>query len=420
AVSFDDVDVDDSLEGTRTAGFVVRVVLDELERGGSLGCGINAGRDEGCRSFMDEFQRLVEDSRVPQIDKMAQETMQRLRRKVAARRWRRAISAVRLIVRLRKSESRASIDRDALRGGKWRPGHDMHTARAREPSPASDADGDIARKASDGPTRYFREGSIMHNLIESGIEVVRFGDPHPDDVVYGICCSRRHRRVTVVFRGTTTPHNWLMNMKCAMTDHPNPIAENYPCRSERLGLHTGFALYMLRRRRDDGSTKLEEILAAVESVGRALAPDGEYELSVAGHSLGGALATIFSFYAAASDLHSRAKTVRVFTFAAPCVGCHRFVDAFKHLERSGRLRLARFSNAHDIVPTVPFLSINGYEVRRYRHVGMHVRLHGVHKLAQHRLRRALDVTYPNRSFWSKLHQDLSGSLVMNLNTIQGA
>lgn len=45
--------------------------------------------------------------------------------------------------------------------------------------------------------RFFREGSLMSNLIESGIEVVWFGDRHPNDVVYSICCNRQEKRVSV-------------------------------------------------------------------------------------------------------------------------------------------------------------------------------------------------------------------------------
>ena len=54
--------------------------------------------------------------------------------------------------------------------------------------------------------RFFIEGSLLSNLIESGIEVVWFGDRHPNDVVYAICVNRQSKRVSVVFRGTVTSH----------------------------------------------------------------------------------------------------------------------------------------------------------------------------------------------------------------------
>lgn len=38
--------------------------------------------------------------------------------------------------------------------------------------------------------------------------------------------------------------------------------------------------------------KIEEILRKVDAIGREMAPDGDYKLSITGHSLGGALATL--------------------------------------------------------------------------------------------------------------------------------
>lgn len=104
---------------------------------------------------------------------------------------------------------------------------------------------------------------------------------------------------------------------------PNPIAEDYLGREDTFGLHTGFSLYMTRQRKDDSLTKLEEIFTNIESIGRELCKDGDYELSITGHSLGGALATILAFYAACSNVFAKVKTIRCFTYAAPRVGCPR-------------------------------------------------------------------------------------------------
>ena len=41
----------------------------------------------------------------------------------------------------------------------------------------------------------------MHNLIESGIEVVWFSDMTQNDVVYGICCQREEKKVTATLFG---------------------------------------------------------------------------------------------------------------------------------------------------------------------------------------------------------------------------
>jgi len=343
------------MDKTRSAGFIIRVVMDELEKNGSLGSAV--GKDVGGNmSIMKEFQRLVADSRGPQVSAAAAKTMHKLRRRVARRRWKRAISAIRLIVRLSKrSKSNDSLRKDVdiketdRAVGRVRQANVHESRQVKRDSASTLTRGlkteitigriittndnsskslnsissvvvrDIATETLHEP-RFFREGSLMSNLIESGIEVVWFDDRHPNDVVYSICCNRREKCVSVVFRGSANLHNWLMNMKFAMSEHANPIAEDYPGREEMLGLHTGFALYMLRQRRDNDLTKIEEIFSKIDGIGRELAPNGEYELSIAGHSLGGALATLLSFYAASSKVFANVKTIRAFTFASPRVG----------------------------------------------------------------------------------------------------
>lgn len=126
--------------------------------------------------------------------------------------------------------------------------------------------------------------------------------------------------MSVVFRGTVSTHDWLMNMKCALSKHTNPIAEAYPHREVLFGLHTGYAQLMLRKRKDTQLTQVEEIMTKIHTIGSELVPNGNYKLSITGHSLGGALATLLAFYAASSDMLAKVKTIRAFTFAAPRVG----------------------------------------------------------------------------------------------------
>ena len=166
--------------------------------------------------------------------------------------------------------------------------------------------GEIIDRALETPN-YFREGSVMKNLIESGVEVVWFSDRHPNDVVYAICCNREYKHVSVVFRGTVNFHNWLMTLTFSMTDQENPIKEHYEGKEKFFGLHKGFSLYMTSKRKDDSLTKIQEIFQKVNKIGREVAPNGDYKLSVTGHSLGGALATILGFFAATSEKLAKVK-----------------------------------------------------------------------------------------------------------------
>ena len=132
----------------------------------------------------------------------------------------------------------------------------------------------------------------MNNLIESGIEVVWFSDMTQSDVVYGICVQREEKRITVVFRGTVNSHNWLINMKYGTSRVSNPVTDEYSGRKESLDIHTGFSLYMLRRRKDTQMNKIEEIMEKIDSIGREMSAEGRYKISITGHSMGAALATL--------------------------------------------------------------------------------------------------------------------------------
>ena len=112
-----------------------------------------------------------------------------MKRKVARQRWKRAILAVRLSYK--------------LSGGKppsW-PDGPVAAPGCENQNRFVDMNAMVGEQMRKQP-KYFREGSVMHNLIESGIELVWFSDMSQNDVVYGICVQREEKKVTVVFRGT--------------------------------------------------------------------------------------------------------------------------------------------------------------------------------------------------------------------------
>jgi predicted lipase len=98
------------------------------------------------------------------------------------------------------------------------------------------------------------------------------------------------------------------------------VKANYPGRTDEISLHSGFALYLMRQRKDSGKSKLDEIFEKVDTIGREMAPDGSYKLCVCGHSLGGALATLFGFYVAAKPMFKNLSTVYIWTYASPTIG----------------------------------------------------------------------------------------------------
>ena len=111
-----------------------------------------------------------------------------MKRKVARHRWRRAISAVILSYR--------------ISGGKPPKWENPVVAPGCENQNRFVDMNAMVSEAMRTQPKYFTEGSVMHNLIESGIELVWFSDMSQSDVVYGICVQRKEKKVTVVFRGT--------------------------------------------------------------------------------------------------------------------------------------------------------------------------------------------------------------------------
>ncbi|EJK52538.1 hypothetical protein THAOC_28172 [Thalassiosira oceanica] len=336
--------------------------------------------------------------------------VQRLRKQVARYRWKRAITRVRLAIRMAKPGFKPD----------W--GEVLIANEDEERNSFVDMKKLLGQALEEQP-KYFREGSLMNNLIESGIEIVWFSDLSQSDVVYGVCCQRAQKRITVVFRGSANSHNWSINMKYDTNGIPNPILEYYTGRQEILDVHTGYSLYMLRRRKDTQMNKIEEIFEKLDEIGREICPEGNYKLSITGHSLGGALATILGFYVASNERFRQVKTVRVYTYAAPRVGGRSFLNAYQHLERMGKIRHARFSATQDIVPLIPFTNFDGFNPLRwkyYKHVGMRVELHGTGRVGKWRIQRALDVTFPlDFNFFSEARRAFMNNILFNLTTYNG-
>ena len=334
-----------------------------------------------------------------------------LRRQVARYRWKRVINKVILAVRLSHprrpvfgmNDNGDAINNNSAGGRIDQKGNRFVNLQA------------MLQEALAKQPSYFIEGSVMYNLVESSLEVVWFSDLSQSDVVYGICVQREEKKITVVFRGTVTAHNWAMNFRYNMMDVSNPVKDYYPGRAETLSLHSGFALYLLRKRKDTRMSKMDEIFEKVQQIGNELAPDGDYELCITGHSLGGALATLFAFYCGARHEH-----VRIYTFASPRVGGEAFLYAYQHLERAGRIRHARFSCTNDIVPLIPFCNFEPDNLKFYKHVGMRVQLHDTGRIGKWRLRQRFDVTYPLHHDWpSQFARGLMNCILANPNTPLG-
>jgi Lipase (class 3) len=125
------------------------------------------------------------------------------------------------------------------------------------------------------------------------------------------------------------------------------------------------------------------------------------------HSLGGALATVFAFGAAALDDTIAPKPVTLLTIGAPYVGDESFADSFQLMESLGMLRCCRVVNQKDIITCVPkmafrwkFYDPQAHVGTLFKHVGMAIRLYEGQKPFEIIYRRKREGRYT--SLWDEM------------------
>lgn len=237
-----------------------------------------------------------------------------------------------------------------------------------------------------------RADMYMQAIEEKGpelnrLEIVTFDDAKSEaECVYAIAVNHAIKRVTVAFRGSVSTRDFIQDAKAVFDAIPNPV-EELTAKAPRVQLHLGFLEYLYGRRYGRkpktsdpiGATDNAEAIAEkpkyqviLDEVRTIFKDHPDYKLYVGGHSLGGALATILSFEAAADA--DTPKPVTCITSGAPKVGNLNFLLAFEHLEEKGHLRCLRVANYRDLVPLSPARTTLFFQGRRFRHVGFRLKL----------------------------------------------
>ena len=183
-----------------------------------------------------------------------------------------------------------------------------------------------------------------------------------DELVYVVGINPNEKRITVAFRGSTTKNDFLTDAKMDMVSVPDPeifaTKPNEKSKGDKVEsdicIHQGFYEYLFGSGKD-GQSKYEEIMTHVQKLFETK-PEykDEYKLYVTGHSLGGALATLFGFYASASSIVP--GPVTVVSVASPRVGNLQFAACFTEYESQGKLRHLRIANHRDPVTLGPTMS----------------------------------------------------------------
>jgi len=198
------------------------------------------------------------------------------------------------------------------------------------------------------------------------------------EIVYGITKNPDKKRISVVFRGSSTTRDWLQNFRFLGDDVefaseafrktiPN-VNLDLLGEFEEVRLQRGFFRYLFVQYTKDergGKTEPPKFVQMMGHIQRLLKENPDYELYFSGHSLGGALATLAATAASLSD--DIKKPVKLISLASPQVGKSDFVKVAQNLQQSKNLVHVRVTNHEDLVP-----QLNG--PIGYRHFGLHLNL----------------------------------------------
>jgi len=227
---------------------------------------------------------------------------------------------------------------------------------------------------------FFNEGSISHVMAKSTAQLVWLHDWFPTkECTYAISVDVIRKKVLVVFRGAITRQDWSHAFDSNLREVPNPITEEYEGKIPNIRLHHGFYRYLFRERKDTRTTKYDEISEKVHQYGMHMIGD-EYQVTVTGHSLGGALATLFSFYASCDERFTRNAPIQVVTFGCPYICGYSMAHAIRHQEDVVKFRYVRVHNVRDGFPHLPpvIFQFTKYGAL-YHHVGIDVTLPMIRK-----------------------------------------
>ncbi|KAI3936050.1 hypothetical protein MKW92_033225 [Papaver armeniacum] len=161
------------------------------------------------------------------------------------------------------------------------------------------------------------------------------------------------RDIVVAFRGTATCLEWLENLRSTLTQIPNiasdvlfPYPQTPMVESGFLSLYTSSAHKYLSLQNE----VREEISRLLQSYG-----DEPLSITVAGHSLGAALAALTAYDIKKAYQH--APSVSVISFGGPRVGN----PSFRHEVEKNGIKILRIVNSTDIITKVPGFIIDDHE-----------------------------------------------------------
>lgn len=192
-------------------------------------------------------------------------------------------------------------------------------------------------------------GSLGHrSFVKSAFEKLCFLDNSKTDTQVALWRDAQHRRVVVAFRGTEQ-----VKWKDLRTDlmllpvsfNPERVGGEF---KEEAMVHGGFlSAYDSVRNR-----LMSLVKASIGISNENTDNERPWQVYVTGHSLGGALATLFALELSTSQLSRHGNiAVTMYNFGSPRVGNKMFADKYNKILKDSW----RVVNHRDIIPTVPRL-----------------------------------------------------------------
>lgn len=191
--------------------------------------------------------------------------------------------------------------------------------------------------------RALRKAGLTHVETLFGNELSTAACPHAGEIVsLGFLALSSSNELVASIRGTTPISEWLENAALRLAPSPIPGLAGMT----EAGIT---AIYRsLRTDRADGST------SAVAAIKNQLKAGAAKTVTVCGHGLGGALATLLIADVA---LNTPCKNPAVYTFASPRIGDWLFAHGYNAAVSESY----RIVNSRDLLPHLPPLQPFPYE-----------------------------------------------------------
>jgi hypothetical protein len=183
------------------------------------------------------------------------------------------------------------------------------------------------------------------------------------------------RDILIAWRGTVTGLEWAANLEfhlipCGLTD------ESKHGQATHIQVEAGFLSLYTSAKEDSRFNKVSAqsyLVKEIKDLVEQYKDEHELSITVCGHSLGSALATLSAYDLAESGLNETEVKgekvtipITVFSFAGPRVGNSAFKE---RLEEVG-VKVLRVVNKQDVVPRVPGASALEGLMWTYSHVGV--------------------------------------------------